>query len=221
MTLTTYYTINPSTLDIIDVSRTSSSSFDVTGVMPVKVASGVGIHNNPQTLDDLITAKADGILSRYPGYNAIVLDPCLGVTQTPSVPGFDTGASSRILYGAGLTNHCVLPSGQLFTLSFTLPYIPAAALFVWEIYSTSISESSPGIWSRQRTELPTDTGSFQFQGVANFGGSDIPLEEGVAITIAPADQGISLDLNFTNSESIPVYLGSWAILLGAETEIVP
>jgi hypothetical protein len=213
--MTAYYSVNPSTQTVVDVLYTTSLTVPTTGMLPVRVDPGVGIHGNPTTLDDLLTAKADGLLAKYPGHYAVVLDPCLSVVQTPTVPGVDTGNSFRFYPGNGFNNHVLLDGAQLVTLDFILPYSPASATFIWELYTISVSETA-GVYSRSLTLVPTDSASIAVD--ITFGGVSQAATSGVSALVSNPNQNFSA--TFTSTDTVSYYLGGWALLLGPETEII-
>jgi len=214
--MTAYYSVNPSTQTVVDVLYTTSLTVPTTGMLPVRVDPGVGIHGNPTTLDELLTAKADGLLAKYPGHYAVVLDPCISVNQTPTVPGLDTGNSIRMYPGNGFNNHVLLDGGQIFSLPFTLPYSPASATFIWELYTISVSETA-GVYSRNLTLVPTDSAAVSVD--ISFGGVGQTVLSGASNLVLNPNQNFFA--TFTSTDTVPYYLGGWALLLGPETVIIP
>lgn len=213
--MTTYYSINPNTQMVVDVFHTTSLTVPTTGMLPVRVDPGVGIHGNPTTLDALLTAKADGMIAKYPGHYVALLDPCLSTAQTLTVPGLDTGNCSRYYPGNGFNHHAILSGGQITSAGWTLPYAPASATFIWELYTISISETN-GVYSRNLTLVPTESAAISVD--LTFGGVSQTVTSGVSNLVSNPNQ--SFYVTFTSTDSVPYYLGGWTLLLGAESEII-
>lgn len=222
--VTTYYTINPFSLnkDIVDVTQIEPDEPFAPMGLAVRVPKGVSIQGKPKTLGELLDAKREGMLAMYDGFSYIVMDSCLNVVGGEGYPGVNTTASKGLVQGSGYdggpggatvpgignTHHQLLPNGQLKTQAFTLPMAPESAVVHWEVYRTSVLESSSGLLLRHYIEEHHTSVDCEVQ----FSNAFLIADSGVLMSIPEGARGTNLVLTFTNLRAYPVYLASWAVV---------
>lgn len=202
-----HYLIDPFTNngDIIDVVTTESGASNATGATVIRIPDGVAIHDNPTNLNDLLTAKYDGLLAFYAGFTEIVADSCMdGATVDPS------NIKGAIL-SSGFVNHSTAGDSSLISfVTVPLPSTPTQCVVTWEVYTFTESNDKDGRYQRVYQEADPN---LYFTQVIFDGVTANTVTDGTVFNIPVADQGNTFSISFsTPFSSQRLYLGSWAVI---------
>ncbi len=190
---------------IIDVREPRVPQTVQNGSFIVRIPDGVAVEE-PTNLGDLITQKYNGLLASFPGFTRISRDDLLDAT------GLQLTASTSCLVGER-ASVSLLPGGHLSSVAVPLPGNPPdLAAVTWEIYSFTDADVAGSTFQRTYTEVAPSATTVTCQVSFNGGGSYLPVLDGAIFSIAPADQGASFVIQFTNNAPGRLYLGSWAVI---------
>lgn len=202
-----YQALGPTT-EINDVVRAVPVTGNViNGNFVVRVPDGVSVQN-PSSLSDLLLQKDIGIQIFYLGYTYQMSN--LGLFASAwDLTWAGTNGSFPDRFGVVLNGKRTDPGGAQSNAAALLS-TPAQVVITWEEFQVVDDDPADGPFTRSYVETPA--GDLTCEVSFNNGASWTTAYDGVALNIAPVDQGAMFIARFTNAHAYPVRLGAWSLL---------
>lgn len=203
--------ITPGVNNIVDVTRT----LPLRSIDHLVVKAPDEVQDSALTgLTSLLSAKYAAIAASKPNYTRINTFDCLDSVQ------FNTTTSNKAYFGGGFRHASIPPGGMIATATATLSgSVPNFCVGTWELYHLTDTESagpsaSRPPYSRVYQDISPDNATVlvSFDGGLSYN----PLANNAEFSIPVGQQGLSMIVHLSNSDSTPFYLGSlviWSTLL--------
>jgi hypothetical protein len=201
---------NPISGSDLNEVRYNAISAPMTGHFIVRVPADMPLAAEQQTLANVLSEKYNATLAYFSTFADIVYED---FTQTPGVdsansPGTTVGIRCTTKIGRRIGG----VGGVLQTNMTVLGGAPSVISVTWEAFRVVNTNPVDGRLTQEFQEA--SPGDLTVEASFNNGATWTSVTDRAIQNIAGPDQGTDLVLRFTNATgpSVPVWLGSWAVL---------